>query len=271
MDKVVIPADQFVENLFNSMPPTRLGIAIGIANETSYKWSGTNAFFFSGKPGQITSLPEFVEIDQVAPFTATKRTGWPSGSAGVITFFIPDKDVTVAVMFSVPFSRPMYENWWNAKVYRNKKEADKDMWSQMYYWQEPFKGDDGWHEKEIGEGYRVKGYMTSLSRCKLQLKVWNDKVYRNKKEADKGMSSQMDYQEPFEGDNGCYEEEIGEGYHVEGIMTSSSRRKLQLKISKPKPLPTVTHRNSCFERLIERVVSSFRHRKIVPSSLPKAN
>ena len=259
MDKESDPSDQVLENLFNSMPPTRLGIAIGIANETSYKWSGKNAFFFSGKPGGNT-LPEFVEIGDAARFTATKSTGWPSGSAGVITFFIPD-DMTVAVMFSVPFF--MYENWWNAKVYRNKKKADKDMWSEMYYWQEPFKGDDGWHEKEIGEGYRVKGYMTSLSRCKLQLKIWN--------EADKGMSSPMSCQEPFEGDNGRHEEEIGEVYHVEGIMTSSSRRKLQLKISKPKPLPTVTHRNSCFERLIERVVSSFRHRKIVPSSLPKAN
>ena len=204
MDKESDLSNQVLENLFNSMPPTRLGIAIGIANETSYKWSGKNAFFFSGKPGGNT-LPEFVEIGDAARFTATKSTGWPSGSAGVITFFIPDNDMTVAVMFSVPFSHSVYGNWWNAKVYRNKKEADKDMWSQMYYRQEPFKGDDGWHEKEIGEGYRVKGYMTSLSRCKLQLKIWN--------EADKDMSSQMYCQEPFEGDNGWHEEEIGEGYH----------------------------------------------------------
>ena len=270
MDKVVIPADQLrpkvLEDLFNSMPPTRLGIAIGIANETSYKWSGTNAFFFSGKPGRNT-IPEFLEIGHAALFSATKRTGRTSGTVGVITFFIPDDNMTVAVMFSVPFYRLVYSNWWNAKVYRNKKEADKDMWSQMYYQEPyprtPFEGDNGWHEKEIGEGYNVKGIMTSSSRCTLQLKIW--------KEADKGMSSQMRRQELFEGDNGLHEEEIGEGYHVEGIMTSSSRRELQLKISKPKPLPTVTHRNSCFERLIERVVSSFRHRKIVPSSLPKAN
>ena len=174
MDQVVIPADQLgpkvVEDLFNSMPPTKQGIAIGIANETSREWSGTNAFFFSGKPGRIT-IPEFVGIDQAALFTATKRTGRASGSAGVITFFIPDDDMTVAVMFSVPFSHLVYENWWNAKVYRNKKEADKDIWSQMYY-QEPFKGDNGWHEKEIGEGYNVKGNMTSSNRCKLQLKIW---------------------------------------------------------------------------------------------------
>ena len=120
----------------------------------------------------------------------------------------------------------------------------------MYYNHNPFEGDNGWHEKELGEGYHVQGYMTSSSRCKLQLKIW--------KEADKDMPSQMYSQEPFEGDNGWHEEEIGEGYHVEGIMTSSSRC------------------NCCFERqrlirLIERVAPSFRHRKIVPSSLPKAN
>ena len=175
MDQVVIPADQLgpkvVEDLFNSMPPTRQGIAIGIANETSHEWSGSNAFFFSGKPGRIT-IPEFLGIDEAALFSATKRTGRASGTVGVITFFIPDDDMTVAVMFSVPFSHLVYENWWNAKVYRNKKEADEDMWSQMYYRQEPFKGDNGWHEKEIGEGYNVKGIMTSSNRCKLQLKIW---------------------------------------------------------------------------------------------------
>ena len=251
MDQV-IPADQLnskvLEDLFDSMPNTNLGIAIGIANKTSHEWNGMNALFVSGKPGRIT-LTEFVGIDQAALFTATKRTGRASGSVGVITFFIPDDNMTVAVMFSVPFFRLVYGNWWDAKVYRNMKEADYDMWSRMYN-QEPFKGDNGWHEKEIGEGYHVKGHMTSSSRCKLQLKIWN--------EADKDMWSRMYNQEPFEDDNGWHEKEIVEGYHVQGIMTSSSRC------------------NCCFERqrlirLIERVASSFRHRKIVPSSLPKAN
>ena len=247
----VIPADQLgpkvLEEVFKSMSPTNRGIAIGIANETSHQWNAMNAYFYSGSLGPNV-LPEFVKSQEAILYKATKPTGLPSGSAGVITFFIPDDNMTVAVMFSVPFSRPLYRNWWNAKVYRNKKVPDYDMWSRMYN-QEPFEGDNGWHEKELGEGYHVKGYMTSSSRCKLQLKIWI--------EADKDMSSQMYYQEPFEGDNGWHEEEIGEGYHVEGIMTSSSRC------------------NCCFERqrlirLIERV-ASFRHRKIVPSSLPKAN
>ena len=42
----------------------------------------------------------------------------------------------------------------------------------MYYNHNPFRGDDGWHEKQISEGYRVKGIMTSTSQCKLQLKIW---------------------------------------------------------------------------------------------------
>ena len=248
----VIPADQLgpkvLEEVFKSMSPTNRGIAIGIANETSHQWNAMNTYFYSGSLGPNV-LPKFVKSQKAILYKATKPSGLPSGSAGVITFFIPDDNMTVAVMFSVPFSRPIYRNWWNAKVYRNKEVPDYGMWSCMYN-QEPFEGDNGWHEKELGEGYHVQGYMTSSSRCKLQLKIW--------KEADKDMPSQMYSQEPFEGDNGWHEEEIGEGYHVEGIMTSSSRC------------------NCCFERqrlirLIERVAPSFRHRKIVPFSLPKAN
>ena len=58
--------------------------------------------------------------------------------------FIPDDNMTVAVMFSVPFDRNLYENWWDAKVYRNKTEADYNLWSFMYYNHNPFRGDDAW-------------------------------------------------------------------------------------------------------------------------------
>ena len=101
-----------------------------------------------------------------------RPTGLPRGSVGVITLFIPDDNKTVAVMFSVPFDRNLFENWWDAKVYPGKKEADYDMWSYMYYNYNPFKGDDGWHEKPISEGYSVKGIMTSAGQCKLQVKIW---------------------------------------------------------------------------------------------------
>ena len=60
----VIEADklgpQVLDDLFKSMPSTKRGIAIGIANQTSHKWSGMNAYFNSGKPGP-NALPEFVE------------------------------------------------------------------------------------------------------------------------------------------------------------------------------------------------------------------
>lgn len=170
----VIEADklgpQVLDDLFKSMPSTKRGIAIGIANQTSHKWSGMNAYFSSGKPGP-SALPEFVEKDEAALFTATKTTGLARGSVGVVTFFIPHDNKTVAVMFSVPFDRNLYNNWWDAKIYPSRREADDSMWSDMYYNDKPFKGDDGWHEKTIGEGYRVKGIMTSEGQCKLHVKI----------------------------------------------------------------------------------------------------
>ena len=171
----VIPADQLgpkvLEEVFKSMSPTNRGIAIGIANETSHQWNAMNAYFYSVSPGPNV-LPEFVKSQEAILYTATKPTGLPRGSVGVITFFIPDDNMTVAVMFSVPFDRNLFENWWDAKVYRNKTEADYNVWSFMYYNHNPFRGDDGWHEKQISEGYRVKGIMTSTGQCKLQLKIW---------------------------------------------------------------------------------------------------
>lgn len=171
----VIPADQLgpqvLEEVFKSISPTNRGIAIGVANKTLFKWSGMNAYFYSGSPGPNV-LPEFVESQEAILYTATKPTGLPRGSAGVITFFIPDDNKTVAVMFGVPFDRNLYENWWDAKVYPSKTEADYNMWSYMYYNHKPFKGDDGWHEKRISEGYSVKGIMTSAGQCKLLIKIW---------------------------------------------------------------------------------------------------
>lgn len=90
-----------------------------------------NTYFYSGSPGSNV-LPEFVESQKAILYAATKPTGLPRGSAGVITLFIPDNNKTVVVMFRVPFDRNLYENWCAAKVYPNRIEADRNMWSYMY-------------------------------------------------------------------------------------------------------------------------------------------
>lgn len=68
-----------------------------------------NTYFYSGSPGSNV-LPEFVESQKAILYAATKPTGLPRGSAGVITLFIPDDNKTVVVMFRVPFDRNLYEN-----------------------------------------------------------------------------------------------------------------------------------------------------------------
>lgn len=174
MTDLVIPADhlgqQVLEDVFKSMPPTKRGIAIGIANETPYKWSGMSPYFRSGKPGS-NMIPEFVKSKEAA-LPDTKPTGEARGNVGVLTFFIPRDNKTVAVMFSVPFDRNLYINWWDAKVYRGKKEADHDMYFSAYYNHNPFKGEDGWHEKHLDDGYSVKGIMTSGGQCKMKVKIF---------------------------------------------------------------------------------------------------
>lgn len=116
-------------------------------------------------------IPEFVKSKEAA-LPDTKPTGEARENVGVLTFFIPRDNKTVAVMFSVPFDLNLYSNWWDAKVYRGKKEADHDMYSSAYYNHNPFKGEDGWHEKHLDDGYSVKGIMTSGGQCKMKVKIF---------------------------------------------------------------------------------------------------
>lgn len=45
------------------------------------------------------------------------------------------------------------------------------MWYDMYYGN-PFKGDDGWHDKALGGGFRVEGIMTSAGESKMKLDIY---------------------------------------------------------------------------------------------------
>ena len=98
-------------------------------------------------------------------------------TGGMPRFIVIRQKLTIicglsCITITIPSEVMTHENWWDAKVYRNKTEADYNLWSFMYYNHNPFRGDDGWHEKQISEGYRVKGIMTSTGQCKLQLKIW---------------------------------------------------------------------------------------------------
>lgn len=145
-------------------------IAIGVINETPSSWTAQCPFFKSGTSDAV--LPEFVKSGEAALYSARRRhTSFLVGAVGMFTYYMPDAEKTLAVMFSVPYDYRLFDNWWNAKVYRGKKKADSGTWNELYH-ENPFKGDGSWCNKEIGEGYRMKGVMTGAAACTLELKIF---------------------------------------------------------------------------------------------------
>ena len=160
---------EFLKNVLESMASVSGKIAISIGNETPYNWEAVNAYFHSGAANEV--LPEFVSKGGVALYTAQKTEGpVPTGVEGVFTYYMAGADKTVAVMFSVPFSYNPSDNWWDVRIYRERKKADSEMYNSMYSHTSPFKGDDGWHTK-VADGFQIKGTMTRGGQCAMKLHI----------------------------------------------------------------------------------------------------
>lgn len=145
-------------------------IVIGIANKTNVDWEGLNVYFSSGTSHSI--LPETVSPGMAGIYTARKIMGFFAlGVVGVASFYNKNEDKTLCVHFSVPFNRDFFENHWNAKVYGDKRYANKDIYNDLNDKNSPLKGNDCYYDKDIGKGYKVKGYMTSSEKSVLLINI----------------------------------------------------------------------------------------------------
>ena len=93
-----------------------------------------------------------------------------TGVVGVLTYYIPGKQATLAVMWSVPFDYNLYQNWWNAKLYSGEQKANNAMYDDLYYYADPFKA-NGWHTRNLGYGLKFRGSMSSSGKSTLEIHV----------------------------------------------------------------------------------------------------
>ena len=105
-----------------------------------------------------------------------RKTSGPiaRGAVGVLTYYIPDLDKTLAIMYSVPFDYNLFRNWWNVKLYSGRKEANKQIFNDIKRPKEvdgPFKGDNTWHTRNLGPEFSVKGAMGSTGQSELVITV----------------------------------------------------------------------------------------------------
>ena len=116
-------------------------IAVGIGNDTPYTWQGRGVHFISGTSDQL--LPASASPGTALLYAGRKTLGpVATGVAGVLVYVIPDLDVSLAVMFSVPFDYNLYENWWNVKAIPGKITPSEELFNDMYYYDDPYKGDN---------------------------------------------------------------------------------------------------------------------------------
>lgn len=145
-------------------------IAIGIDNESTFQWQQGRLYFRSGTGEEI--LPNSVENGKAVLYAARKSKGPVlTGVVGVLTYFIPDKYLTLAVMWSVPFDYNLHpSNYWNVGLYNGKKRPNHDMYKDLYYHAHPFKA-GAWETKYLGGGLKCEGFMTPPGNAKLKVKV----------------------------------------------------------------------------------------------------
>ena len=94
----------------------------------------------------------------------------PGGVVGVLTYYIPAKGSTLAVMWSVDRYGPAFGNWWNVKLFNGKRRPNVFMHLELYYNGNPFKA-GSWHTKNLGGGLKCRGFMTTPANAKLKIKV----------------------------------------------------------------------------------------------------
>ena len=115
-------------------------IAIGIGNDTPFAWKADGVYFRSGTSDDV--LPACLSSKEAAVFPARKTSGpVATGAVGVLCYYIPDKKMSLCVLFSVPFDYNLYSNWWDVKVFSGKKSPNHQLYVDMYYGN-PYKGDN---------------------------------------------------------------------------------------------------------------------------------
>lgn len=147
-------------------------IAIGIRNEAHRPFEALNVYYLSGTSDN--TLPQSsIAHGKALVYTARKTSGSARGAVGVMSIYLPNDRVTLCVLFSVPYDYNLYSNWWNAKFYSGKKSASYDIYEDLYYNQNPFKGDDGFHSRSfsVPRGCKIRGYMNSSGTSTLQVTV----------------------------------------------------------------------------------------------------
>jgi len=119
----------------------------------------------------LPKVKSFFSAGKALVYTPRQRNGpVTTGVVGVLTYYIPDKHKTLAVMWSVPYDYNLFKNLWNVKLYNGNIEANRGIYKELYYKARPFPA-GGWRTKLLGVGLKCRGFMSTSGNAELKIKV----------------------------------------------------------------------------------------------------
>ncbi|XP_041672133.1 DELTA-actitoxin-Aeq1c-like [Cheilinus undulatus] len=159
---------------------SRRNITIEITNTTTnFCLIDPKIYYESGHcsvPPQPVVSPGDVELCNF-----TKSSGTGSGTVGVLTYNIwkrGNQKMTekLAIMFSVPYSKAGYDNWFGLGIFSEDTETNEKLYKKMYYDKEQV---DFVRAKSNGSAIIFKGRdldlmatASSMGKCIMKFELW---------------------------------------------------------------------------------------------------
>lgn len=156
-----------LKHLLATQNDDNLIIAIGVENQSGYKWQEPTVHFHSGTAEE--SLPYSLDDGKAVLYQPYSDNDL--GPQGVLTYYIPTIHSTLAVMFYNPSSDHIsYQNRWNVKLYNGNVVASYSIYRKMYV-SDSIVGDGQWYVRDLGFDIEFRGSMTHFSQATLDIHV----------------------------------------------------------------------------------------------------
>ncbi|GBC00371.1 hypothetical protein RclHR1_03830010 [Rhizophagus clarus] len=144
-----------LEELLRELDSSRK-VVITIKNYTYQTLEKPKIYFVAGT-SQYGFPPAPVSTGNGLVWGARKTDYSTKGTAGVIVYHIKDYNLSLALMWSIPYAY-FYSNWWNFKVYEGLVEPNEDLFWKMYY-DSPHEGNGNPFSGKLSGGWSYEGSM----------------------------------------------------------------------------------------------------------------
>lgn len=137
-------------------------LVVGIENHSEHPWTSPRVYFFFGEAGNKI-LTDPLDSGKALVFHGQSKSV-KKGIAGVLTYYIPHINSTLAVMFSlVPSKINWLRNVWNVKLYSGNEEADCEKYLQGFFFPFPINAGSDQGRELSDSGLRFEGSMMADS------------------------------------------------------------------------------------------------------------